>query len=100
MLIQLSNPELDAALSVEKLFSCKKVERFSSNATEIYCDEILRIENEEVIYSDILVQALFSMDDELGDPRIFNESVLEPVPLGTPASYRMRIQVSQIFDAT
>ena len=77
----------------EKVFSYKKAERFALNATEVHADEILRIENEEVVYADYFVQALFSMDDTLGDQRIFNESELEPVPLGTPASFRLRIQV-------
>ena len=75
------------------MFSYKKVAKFDENATELHVDEIMRIENEEVIYVDYLVQAFFSMDSTLGDPRIFNESVLESTPLGTPASYRLRIQV-------
>ena len=77
----------------ESVFSYKKVEKFSDNATEIHADEIVRIENEEVVYVDYLVQAFFVMDDTLGDPRIFNESELETFPLGTMASYRLRIQV-------
>ena len=99
-IIQLSNPELDASTITEKVFSYKKTEKFASNATEIHADEIMRIENEEVVYSDYLIQAFFSMDESLGDPRIFNESVLEAVPLGTPASYRLRIQVTNDSEIT
>lgn len=76
------------------------MDKFSENATEIHADQLVKIQNEEVVYIDYLVQAFFSMDDKLGDPSIFNESTLETFPLGTMAAYRLRIQVfaSQGFE--
>ena len=96
--LQLSNLELDAALLNESVFTFKKVDKFAENATEVHADQLVKIQNEEVVYIDYLVQAFFSMDEKMGDPRIFNESTLETFPLGTMASYRLRIQVT--YDCT
>ena len=53
----------------------------------------MRIENDEASYVDISVQVYFNME-ELGDPLLFNESVLETSQLGSKANYRAKIQVS------
>ena len=81
----------------ESVFSYKKVDKFSENATEVHADQLVKIQNDEVVYVDYLVQCFFSMDDKLGDPTIYNESELEVFPLGTMASYRLRIQVPTLI---
>ena len=70
--------------------------KFTDNHVELYADEVLKITNDEATYVDLYVQAYFSFDD-LGDQKIFNETELELAPLGSPANYRIRVQVS-IFE--
>ena len=69
------------------------MDKLSSNEIELYADEVLKITNDEASYVDLYVQAYFSFDD-LGDQKIFNEDELEVAPLGSPANYRTRVQVS------
>lgn len=59
---------------------------------EIFADELVRVENTEVIYRDLMVQVYFC-EDMLGDPTIFNNDELEESPLGTLANYRIKIMV-------
>ena len=74
------------------LYTDLEKEKFQANGIEVQCNEILRIESQDLVYTDKVVQVLFSGDD-LIDPRIFNSSELESTPLGSMASYRNKIMV-------
>ena len=89
----MANAELEAAdLHLESVYSCKKVASFGENEVEIFCDEVLRVQNTEAVFTDVYCQVYFSLDD-LTSQTIFNEESLEVSPLDTVANYRTRIQV-------
>ena len=90
----MTNQELNAGNVTRKnIFSVKDVERFAGGDIEIFSDELTRIENDEVIFSDKYIQVFFS-EEGLADPSLFNEQTLEEAVLGSFASYRNKIMVS------
>ena len=91
----MKNSELETSDIVsENIFSVKDVENFSKGAIEVFVDELTRIENKEVVFSDYMVQVFFD-DEGLFDPCLFNEQALEEEILGSYASYRNKIMVSK-----
>ena len=67
---------------------------------EIFCDEVLKLQNKEAIFTDVYCQVYFSLEN-LEDQSIFNEEALETSPLNTMANYRTRLQVQLLLnDAT
>ena len=85
-------------MKIKTACSFKKLAKFADNFIEIHADEVIKVENAEVIYTDILVQALF-VNDKLGDQEVFNEPELEELPLGTCGNYRLKIMVSTTISA-
>ena len=90
--MELTNSDTDTNV----LYSDEDKEKFNGNEIEVQCDEIIRIESHDVVYTDKIVQVLFSGDD-LVDPNIFNSSELESTTLGSMASYRNKIMVRERF---
>ena len=91
----MKNSELETSDIVsENIFSVKDVENFSKGAIEVFVDELTRIENKEVVFSDYMVQVFFD-DEGLFDPCLFNEQALKEEILGSYASYRNKIMVSK-----
>ena len=89
----MSNAELEASdHGLESVYSCKKVASFGGNEVEIFCDEVLKVQNTEAVFTDVYCQVYFSLED-LSSQTIFNEESLEASPLDTVANYRTRIQV-------
>ena len=88
------NNELEATKNVsDNIFTVKDVEKFAEGAIEVFIDELTKIENKEVVFSDNMVQVYFD-DEGLFDPCLFNEQALEEDALGSYASYRNKIMVS------
>ena len=79
------------------MFTVKDVESFNDGTVEVFIDELTKIENKEVVFSDNMVQVFFD-DEGLFDPKLFNEQTLEEEVLGSIASYRNKIIVSYIYD--
>ena len=93
----MSDQELTAGNPTRKnIFTVKDVENFVNGDIEVFTDELTRIENDEVIFSDKYVQVFFS-EDGLSDPSLFNEQALEEALLGSFASYRNKIMVRKIL---
>ena len=82
----------ESAQEKKVIFSVKGLNQFKEGDTEIYVDELTRIQNTEAVFSDKYVQVFFS-EDGLFDPTLFDVSSLEEAPLGSYASYRNKIMV-------
>ena len=59
----------------------------------MFVDELTKITNSEVIFSDKLVRVYFPTEG-ISDPTTFNEQELEETQLGTFANYRNKSMVS------
>ena len=91
----MTNAELEASDDEPKsIFTVKGVERFHRGNVECFVDELTKITNSEVVYSDKLVRVFFATDG-IDDPNLFNEQALEEAQLGTFASYRNKSMVSR-----
>ena len=77
---------------MESVYANDKIAAFGGNDVEVFCEEVLKVNNKEAVYTDLRVQTYFSMED-LGKQEIFNVDSLETSPLNTCANYRNRIQV-------
>ena len=92
----MTDRELRESVQEKKvIFSVKGLNQFKEGDTEIFVDEITRIQNTEAVFSDRYVQVFFS-EDGLFDPTLFDVPSLEEAPLGSYASYRNKIMVSRI----
>ena len=93
---QFSNNELDASdIELDGLYTFKSIHDFDDNKVETFADEVMRVENSEVVFTEYAVQVLFCMD-RLGDQRIYCETSLEQSPFGTNSNYRTKILVSTV----
>ena len=77
---------------VQHMYSNKNIESYKESDVEIFVDEWIKIENQEVVYTDRLVKILFE-EDELYDPSLINEQALEESALGSFSNYRNKIMV-------
>ena len=68
------------------------IDKYKNNEVELFAREVVRIENDECVYIDLKVDALFN-EEALGDPNIFNNESLETSPLGSLSNYRQKIMV-------
>ena len=77
---------------IKNIFSVKDISVFADNEIEIFIDEVTKITNSEVIFTDKLVRIYFPVA-QLNDPSLFNEQLLEEAKLGSYAHYRNKIMV-------
>ena len=77
---------------VQHMYLDKSIDTLKNSDVEIFVDEWVKVENQEVVYTDRMVKVLFSEDD-LFDPCLINEQVLEESPLGSMSSYRNKAMV-------
>ena len=59
----------------------------------------MQVQSPEVCYTEYMVKIMFD-DQDLNDPTIVNEQVLEDAILGSQASYRNKAQVRLIVITT
>jgi len=77
---------------VKNVFTVKDVQAFASGEVEVFVDEVTKITNSEMIFTDKLVRIYFPEGD-LNDPSLFNEQCLEEATLGSYAHYRNKSMV-------
>ena len=83
-------------LKPKQIYTVKDADVFANGDIEVFADEVCRIQNTEVIFTDKFVQVFFS-PEKLDDPTLFNETELEASELGSFANYRAKIQVWMMY---
>ena len=77
---------------VKHIYVNKSIDMLKKSDVEIFMDEWIRVESQEVIYTDRLVKVIFG-EEGLYDPSLINEQELEESPLGSFSSYRNKTMV-------
>ena len=78
---------------VKNIFTVKDVQSFAAGEIELFIDEVTKITNSEMVFTDKLVRIYFP-EGELNDPSLFTEQCLEEATLGSYAHYRNKCMVS------